>query len=206
MIIGFSGKLGTGKSFYTKYTVDYLRSLGHQVMELAFGDQIKINVLAQGSHNEFLSRYSVYDKKDDYSRNLLQIEGTEKGRAFDKNIWVKYIDEWMYLWRQRGVSHFVISDIRFPNELEYVESCDNSYVFQIKAPKRNLARLTSEYSPDVVEKFRNHPSEISLDSACFQYTLFNDTVDKEYSTNYTDHNKLVICNTINSLLEKEQKL
>jgi hypothetical protein len=192
MIIGFSGKMGTGKSFYSQYTVDLLRQQGHQVLELGFGDQIKINTLVRG--DDKLTRVNVYDKKDDYSRSLLQIEGTERGRAFDKDIWIKYVSEWIYLWSRRGIKHFVISDIRFPNELEFIKSFKDSYVFRIQAPSRNLKRLSEEYSSDVVSRIQNHPSETGLDNASFDCILDNDNIDS------TQSNKDSICNTVSSRL------
>lgn len=194
MIIGFSGKMGTGKSFYSQYTVDYLRQQGHQVLELGFGDQIKVNTLVRGDNK--LTHHNVYDKKDDYSRSLLQIEGTERGRALDKDVWIKYVSEWIYLWRRRGIKHFVISDIRFPNELEFVNSFTDSYVFRVHAPSRNLKRLAEEYSSDALPSIQNHPSETSLDNASFYCTLDND------NTVSTHFNKQNIRNIVSRLFYK----
>ena len=71
MIIGISGKLGTGKSFYSKFIIDYIRTNfpNEPVLELAFADQIKVNTIVK--HNT--PRHQVYTQKTDQSRRLLQL-------------------------------------------------------------------------------------------------------------------------------------
>jgi hypothetical protein len=184
MIIGISGKLGTGKSFYSKFIIDHIRENypNEPVIELAFADQIKVNTIVKYN----TPRHQVYTMKTDQSRRLLQLEGTENGRLVSgPDIWVKYMQEWIYLMSQRGIKHFVISDVRFTNEAQFIQSQESSLLVRINATSRNETRLVSEYTPERRQEIQNHPSECNLDSFNFHYTLFNDsTTQTKYNQDF----------------------
>jgi hypothetical protein len=72
---------------------------------------------------------------------------------------------------------FVISDIRFMNEAEYVRS-KNGILIRINAPNRTLQRVRSEAKGDTqtMDKIMSHASEISLDEYDFDNQINNDLV------------------------------
>ena len=187
MIIGISGKLGTGKSFYSKFIIDYIRTNypNEPVLELAFADQIKVNTIVK--HNT--PRHQVYTQKTDMSRRLLQLEGTENGRLIHgPDIWVKYTQEWIHLMTTRGIKHFIISDVRFINEAGYIQSQESSLLVRINAPSRNKSRLESEYTPERRQEIQNHASECNLDFYEFDYQLLNNTkAHTEYNQDFFKH-------------------
>jgi hypothetical protein len=176
MIIGLAGKMGVGKNFYAEYIINYLRKKGDVVLEMSFADQLKINVLANKysyTNSDAISRNSIYDKKNDYTRSLLQKYGQDE-RDKNSDVWLNYMQEWIYLWARRGIKHFVINDVRYPNEVYFIESFNNSVVIKIDAQERNNGRLQSEYSENIIEKIKNHPSETSLDDVPFTNIIKND--------------------------------
>jgi hypothetical protein len=176
MIIGLAGKMGVGKNFYSEYIINYLKKKGESVLELSFADQIKVNVLVN-KHSfknvDEITRHSIYDRKNDYTRTILQQQGQE-GRDKDSDVWLNYIQEWMYIFARRGIKHFVINDVRFPNEVYFIETFHKSAIIHIEAPKRNHDRLISEYSESIMEQLKNHPSETSLDDLQFTNVVKND--------------------------------
>ncbi|ARR74996.1 hypothetical protein SAGO17_0077 [Mimivirus AB-566-O17] len=185
MIIGISGKLGTGKSYYSQFIKEYIQQHypNESIIEIAFADQIKINTIVK--HN--VPRNDVYITKTHASRHLLQIEGTEKGRlVHGPDIWIKYIQEWIYLLQQRGFKHFLISDVRFDNEAQFIKSQPHNLLVRLEAPVRNKQRLDLEYTPEQQETIKNHASECNLDCYNdFDKVLLNNTPEQsKYNTEY----------------------
>jgi dephospho-CoA kinase len=178
-IIGVSGKLGSGKDFITSNVIiPVLEKLQKRYLNLNFADQIKINVITKNGIN-----YSdVYETKTESSRQLLQKEGTEIGRTADKNTWVNYLDNWIKVHYSRGVNTFVVSDVRFMNEFDYVKNL-NGIMIKIIAPKRNNIRLLQESNgnKDVYDKISIHRSECDLDllsDDLFNLVIYNDIEDQ----------------------------
>lgn len=123
----------------------------------------------------------VYLRKTESSRQLLQTEGTEVGRNFDKDIWVNYLDNWIKVFNDRGINTFVISDCRFMNEFNYVKN-SGGIMIKIVAPKRNHSRLLQESNgnQEIYDKISTHRSECDLDSLTddmFNLVIFNDPED-----------------------------
>lgn len=132
-------------------------------MNLAFADQIKVNVAARNGIE--LSSLMQSNKTDEH-RKLLQFEGTENGRdKIGPNVWVDTVDKWIelhatrYAKMGRPIGVVIVSDCRFPNEVDWIFS-RGGIVLKMEAPKRNLAAMEKTGDP---EKIKNHPSETSLD-------------------------------------------
>lgn len=84
-------------------------------------------------------------------RQMLQELGTNFGRSYDPDVWVK-----MALRRQYPTPWVVMTDTRFPNELA---ACDYSIWVE---------------RPGVEAGARDHESETSITSEMTNYTLVND--------------------------------
>jgi cytidylate kinase len=158
MILACSGKLGSGKNELCKIiTTEYPQYL---FQTKAFADKLKRIVSdITGMPIRFL--YSQEGKNifiDEYNMTLgqmLQSVGT-KMKEIDSNIWVKSLmcDYSINTFRNDDYSNWLISDLRFKNELQ---SCiDNkSFLVRIEGdPKK-----TRENS----KRDLNHVSEIDLD-------------------------------------------
>lgn len=178
IVIGISGKLGSGKNFITTNVIlPVLEKLERKYLEISFADQIKINVMTKNG----IDYSDVYMCKTESSRQLLQTEGTEIGRAADKNIWVNYLDNWIKVFNFRGIDTFVISDCRFMNEFDYIKN-SSGIMIKIIAPKRNNSRLLQEScgSLEAYNKISTHRSECDLDSITddmFNLIIYNDPED-----------------------------
>lgn len=179
IVIGISGKLGSGKDFITtNVIIPVLEKRKQRYLQLAFADQIKINVMTKNG----IEYDDVYLRKTESSRQLLQIEGTEVGRTADKDIWVNFLDNWITVHFNRGIDTFVVSDVRFMNEFDYIKN-SSSIMIKIVAPKRNHSRLLQESngSLESYDKISTHRSECDLDSLTddmFQLVIFNDPEDQ----------------------------
>jgi hypothetical protein len=135
MIIGIVGFAGSGKGAVSDILVDE-----HDFYKLSFADTVKDATsvifgwprhLLEGDTDESRKFREIEDSfwsnklgRDFTPRLALQLVGTEAGRnVFHDNIWIscvekkiKYAQEWML------EDHFVIPDVRFPNEIEAIRS------------------------------------------------------------------------------------
>jgi hypothetical protein len=169
VLIGIVGKMGVGKDYiYNSLIKEILESKLKSHLQLAFADQIKVNVMSKKN----IEYKDVYLQKTQETRVLLQNEGTEEGRLgkLGKDIWIKYIDNWIKVFTNRSINNFVITDCRFLNEIEYIKN-KNGILIKIIAPQRNIQRLFEESNGNqqVMDQIKSHYSECDLD----QYSLLN---------------------------------
>ena len=161
LLIGLTGKLGSGKDYIAhNLIIPIIEKLKYRYLQCAFADQIKINVMTKYNINY----NDVYVNKTAQSRQLLQIEGTDIARSQDVNIWVNYINNWIKVHEMRGISVYIISDVRFKNEVEFIKE-HNGIMIKVFAPQRNHNRLTQESNGDttIYNKIKQHISECDLD-------------------------------------------
>jgi hypothetical protein len=175
VIIGVTGKLGSGKDYITNNViVPVIEKINYRYLQCAFADQIKVNVMTKNN----ISYSDVYENKTSESRQLLQNEGTEVGREQDRNIWVKFLDNWINVHHNRGINVYVISDARFKNEYDFVKN--EGIMIKVVAPNRNQERLLKESRGDnyVYKKISQHASECDLDdfpNDKYDMVIYNDT-------------------------------
>jgi hypothetical protein len=160
-VLGLSGRAGVGKDYLFN---SVLKPLGYHRVALADHFKIWIAGKEEATYDE------VFNTKPPKIRHLLQQEGTERGRnVYGGNVWCKTLHNWMRLWNENwGISKFCITDIRFPNEVEFVQSVGGS-VIRIEAPQRQDAKGLSAEA-------RSHLSETALDffSGRFDLVINND--------------------------------
>lgn len=116
-IIGLSGPMGVGKTTTANEIIKI--ALEHQarypaVHKVAFADALKTCAIRWFGWN---------GQKDEKGRRMLQLLGTEVGRAYDENVWICH-------WRSAvdiiGSAHprgavIVADDVRFDNEASYIK-------------------------------------------------------------------------------------
>lgn len=159
-VIGISGKAGSGKDYIAS---TYLIPAGYMPVSLA--DHFKITIAGRG-----LATYEeVFDTKPPHVRKLLQEEGTERGRnIYGEQVWCNTLEIFMRRIAERwGMNKFVVADVRFPNEVQWVQSLGGR-VWRIEAPTRTLL---STLTPEA----RLHISETALDA----FTGFNGVINND---------------------------
>ncbi len=182
MFIGVSGKMGTGKDYFVEnYIKKFIENeLKEKCLIISFADMIKVNLMV---HHD-IQLNELYGYKSSNIRNLLQLEGTEKGRnVHGEDIWIRYVKAWSLLFMSRGIKYIIIPDVRFKNELEFIKK-NNGIIFRIQAPNRNEKRLRNEsLDEENYEKIKNHQSEIELDDFKFDIVIDNDNILDEDNIN-----------------------
>lgn len=179
-IYAFSGKIGSGKNFIAeKVFSKYLHR--KQTLVMALADDFKIDAIAKDGAN----RERVFgSNKDKETRRLLQHRGTEEGRdKYGENIWCNVLYEWMLMYNSRGVERFIITDVRFPNEVNFIQEIGGK-VIRVNSPNRTEDSINRESGGDdeLAKLITSHPSETSLDSYDgFDFVINNDYGEDVYT-------------------------
>lgn len=181
-IIGIAGKMGSGKDYIANnFIIPYLEfKLNQSCLQFCFADQIKINIMSKMN----ISYHDVYIEKTNITRNLLQQEGTENGRlVYGENIWIKYFDNWIQVFKTRGIKNIITTDCRFKNEIDYIKA-QGGIIIKIHAPVRNDQRLKRESNSDqlVYNCLKNHSSECDIDNV--EESYFDLVIDNDIGSNY----------------------
>ena len=130
---------------------------------------------------------NFYEEKTDISRIMLQRYGTEIFRdKIDNDFWVKKVIEHI---KESSEEVTIITDVRFPNEIEMLEDEKEFNVVTIRI-ERDIERNT---------EFSEHPSETALD----KFDRFHYIVDNNGSLEDLWNSMDVIFEELEN--EKEEK-
>lgn len=149
IIIGLCGKMGVGKD----YIAGLLRNKLKDAVTMGFADTCKYEL------RNTLSFDKMYGEKDYTTRKTLQ-EHTSKMKETNINYYVENLDFFINLFSVRGFRYFIIPDVRYEYEMEYIK-LNKGFCFYIKAYERNFDRLKKECNNDMdkVREINNHDSE-----------------------------------------------
>lgn len=170
-IYAFSGKIGSGKNFVSENI--FLPLMPSQpTLVMALADHFKVDACSKDG----IPYEKVFINKDEQTRKILQLRGTEEGRnKYGHDIWVRTLDTWMKVYEDRGIKRIIITDVRFKNEVDWVKN-KGGKVFRIISPQRTHNRMMQEATtPEQYNSIKNHLSETDLDDYMnFDYIIHND--------------------------------
>jgi hypothetical protein len=171
-IIGLLGHQGVGKNYIAEKILPSILKQ-KSTMVIAFADHFKIDCICKLD----IEYDKVFGKKDHNTRKILQKVGTEEGRnKFGDDIWIRITEAWIKTYFSRGIKRFIISDVRFQNEVDWIKSL-NGLVIKINAPNRYMNRLICENKNDSekIEEIKSHQSEVFIDKVInFDFEINND--------------------------------
>lgn len=155
-IIGVSGKARSGKDYFTRNVLVDV----YQMVPLALANHFKVEAVALDGMpvDEVLGN----EGKSPETRHYLQKRGLEEGRnVHGEDVWLRHLEAWMYALYQKGIRSFAVTDVRFPNEVEWVQSL-GGHVIRID----NRGEAETEQADE-------HASETALDG----YEGFDAVID-----------------------------
>lgn len=146
LIVLINGKARHGKDTFGAELRKVLGSYGYSTERLSFGDEVK----------------KVAERKD---RDYLQAIGQAGRTLIDKDIWIeRTIDNYS------GSDVVVITDARYPNEINYFEDKPN-----ISVRVERMTEDREKYESELTEEQKSHSSETSLDN--FEFDMVCRAVD-----------------------------
>lgn len=193
MLISVSGLIGSGKDTIADYLVNshgFLReswagTLKDAVAAVFGWDRI----LLEGKTSESRKWREVPDEwwssrlgVDVTPRRVLQVWGTEVCRnSYHDDIWIASLENKL----RKTNDNVVISDSRFPNELDSVKRIGGITIRVMRGSNPEWVDYLHEYG--VTEEFKNrwpsvHASEYSSVCSNYDYMIYNDgSIDDLYS-------------------------
>lgn len=136
-IIGLAGQAGSGKD-----TVRNILELSHDFAGLAFAEPIRAMVrellTSNGCSDDYITNRELKETPIPglgvSARHMMQTLGTEWARkCLAEDFWLKLAATYMADLRGQGYRQFVISDVRFANEAEWVRA-QGGEVWMIERP------------------------------------------------------------------------
>lgn len=159
--IGLIGKAGSGKDT----VANYLQS-EYGITRVAFADELKKKAMTdfgltyEQVHGEDKEKH--IPKYMQSARKILQTMGTEWYRTIHQNYWVDALYNVLKSGAVRTRNGISISDVRFPNEVNFVKEQDGIIIRIVRPGQEHIA--TS-----------NHVSETAVDNIKEDYILMNDS-------------------------------
>jgi hypothetical protein len=200
IFVGFSGKIGSGKNYIAEHIfvpklIDYLKNQHNNTLIVpyyfSFGDHLKVECLCRNSYDTLsndLGYNGLFGEKTKETRDMLQKYGTENGRdKYHENVWIRAVDTWTKIQTNRlqktglnTIAIIIISDVRFKNELKYIDDHDG-IVIRINASDRTNIRINQESNSndEIKSKIKSHISETSIDNYEFKHIIDN-SFDKSF--------------------------
>ncbi len=160
-IIGLLGHQGVGKNYIAENILNEILPKKNTLI-MAFADHFKVECITKRN----VPYEKVFEKKDKISRRLLQIVGTEEGRnVYGNDIWVNTLETWLNIYKSRGVERFIICDVRFQNEVNWIKKL-NGKVIKINASDRFENKICQESNDNNIAKneISSHVSELEIDT------------------------------------------
>lgn len=166
IIIGFTGKMGVGKST----AIERIKRLNHKTFNIKFAGP-----LYQIQEHVYNTIAPVYQRPASFvkDRKLLQWIGTEFGRSLSETLWVDLWKDQVRKYMQEFINPVILcDDVRFDNEAEAVRSL-GGVVVEIISDK-NKERI------DTTSGLVHHKSEAGIDSKLVDYTVTNNGSVQEF--------------------------
>lgn len=173
-IIGVSGKIGSGKDHIVKnYLLPAFDKSKEKCMVLSFADFLKEYCAMVYD----LNYHELYQQKNKNSRKILQRTGTELRKKHGPHTFVNIVHQKIQdLACRNGFSVFILTDVRFPEELNFVRK-NNGFLCRVESKSRNSRKLQKECSSDKkkILEFSTHESEVALDKhTAYDFILHNE--------------------------------
>ncbi len=168
IVIGISGKIGSGKTTFSKMLIDRLSKEGIIAKEKSFAEKLKTiasiisglpieDMYSQEGKNKIIPSFNMTVGQ------MQQKIGTEVFRDnFDQDVWIKALfnsyDKENDVW--------IISDVRFENEADAILNMESSILIRIEGDPAGVNKTST--------RDKSHPSETALDNfPKFRYIIEN---------------------------------
>jgi phosphomevalonate kinase len=152
LIIGLSGKVGSGKDFIARHVIHrYIKQYCPDLKVNVFGfeDPLKLEVMKH-YNVDFEQAYPPEGvPRTDQVRFYMYYEG-QVTRERDPDHWIKHYRHWSHLFELNGYDILIAPDVRYMNEVEHIRAC-SGLVCKVNAPNREYKTDNKRLLADISE-------------------------------------------------------
>jgi len=162
-VIAFSGKMGSGKSYFARQTLKFLRSKGRSARIISIAGKVK-KVAATLTNTPISNFYCKKNKEWKYgitNGKLLQILGQGLFSLIDKRLWVDILIDKI---NRTHEDIIIVDDLRYIHEFDALNACTNIKLFHIHL----ISPFTRNDGRDTT-----HPSETECEKIPAMLTIVN---------------------------------
>lgn len=199
----------TGRKFNGKDTTALILCKKYGYQQLSFAGPLKsLCQVVFGFTNEQVHGNLKETPDDNWygltPRQVLQFVGTnmfrdhmsELDQNFGQNFWLICAQKYMEtIWKRDPTAHFVISDVRFHNEVDFVKNL-GGVVLRVKREAANSTVIDPHISEQLIDTFDNIDYDIKNDGTLND---LNDTIERIFQ-------EMVEINVVNQLMSNMRKM
>ena len=124
IIIGLCGHGRSGKDTFCEIAKRFLSKKKAAAARVAFADELKKDLDPLCRHHIGCSAFTEDTKQKELIRPLLVAYGTDVIRKMDENWWIDRIEHKLPLYFGQEIIP-IVTDVRYPNEMEWVQKQHN---------------------------------------------------------------------------------
>lgn len=130
LIIGICGNARSGKDTFCDYAKSFLSKKKVAAARAAFADELKKDLDDLCRHKIGISAFTKDTKEKEIIRPLLVTYGTDVIRKLDEYWWIDKLEKSLGVHQSMNIIP-IITDVRYPNELEWIRDKHNGVVIHI---------------------------------------------------------------------------
>lgn len=176
IIYGISGKKRVGKNSLSQGFINRFEKLGLRAKNYAFADELKKELDPLFLLNAGVSAFTEDPVEKELVRKVLIAYGTGYWRIKDPDHWVKKLAE-QFKKDEDSVDVALISDVRFPNEIEKIKSLGGKVVYLIRYDDNG-----NEFPPAGIDEETNDPILRKEADFIFSWVDYSNNLEKCYYT------------------------
>jgi len=129
-IIGISGNARSGKDTFCEYTKRFLSRKKVGAARAAFADEIKGDLDSLCRKKIGMSAFTSDSKEKKILRPLLVTYGTDIMRSLDEDWWIEKLEKKLGVHQSMELLP-IITDVRYPNEMEWIQKKNNGVLIHV---------------------------------------------------------------------------
>jgi len=129
-IIGVCGNARSGKDTFCDFAKKILSKKKVGAARAAFADELKKDLDELCRHKIGISAFTKNTEEKEMIRPLLVTYGTDVIRKMDERWWIERLEKTLGVHQHLGLIP-IVTDVRYPNELEWIQEKHNGVVVHI---------------------------------------------------------------------------
>ena len=175
MILAISGKKRVGKNFLSQGLINQLEKMGLRAKNYAFADELKKELDPLFLLNAGVSAFTEDPAEKELCRSVMIAYGTGYWRKKDPDHWIKKLAA--QLKKDEQVDVAIISDVRFPNEINWLKSIGGKIIYLIRKDDSG-----NEFPPAGIDEETNDPILRKEADFIFSWGDYSNNLEKCYYT------------------------